>query len=160
LVIQYHTPRHRHPFSPRIGIPPSSVSASGPLYTAPLGIGIPRTSASSVSGVGILLLSQDSSSQQHLSLSIHRLRLVAPSLQTSIAAIPTHQPTSLSKHTNIPCGTELFTAIQRWKLRFPNKHEVSEGGFFSNGGFGGFPNRISLWICQLPNASCGEIMYL
>jgi len=39
---------------------------------------------------------------------------------TSITTIPTHQPTSLSKHTNIPCGTELFTAIHRkkdWLLR-------------------------------------------
>jgi hypothetical protein len=31
----------------------------------------------------------------------------------SITAIPTHQPTSLSKHTIIPCGTELFIAIHR-----------------------------------------------
>jgi hypothetical protein len=32
--------------------------------------------------------------------------------------------------------------VSCWEPGFPNKHEVSEGGFFSHMGFGGFSNRI------------------
>jgi len=49
-----------------------------------------------------------------LSLSLHRLCFLTLSLHPSVSLLfpHTNQPLLL-KHTNIPCGTELFTAIQR-----------------------------------------------
>jgi hypothetical protein len=96
---------YQHPPFLSIGIPPSLHCPPRYRYPSHFGIvDIRRRYPSLVLG---LLLPAAPQPLHPPASSHHSLST------TSITAIPTHQPTSLSKHTNIPCGTELFTAIHR-----------------------------------------------
>jgi hypothetical protein len=103
---------YRHPPFLGIGIPLSPHRPPRYRYPSHFGIvGIRRQYPSLVLG----LLLPAAPQPLHPLASSHR------SLSTtSITAIPIHQPTSSSKHTNIPCRTEHTSAIQRHQNQIGN----------------------------------------
>jgi hypothetical protein len=88
-----------------------SVSGAS-LRIALLGISVPCTSVSSVLGVSLPLLVSDLFHQLYPGLFYHQLHITTLPLSSTISLLflPTTQPL-YRKHTIIPCGTELFSAI-------------------------------------------------
>jgi hypothetical protein len=91
----------------------SSSDSSLALGIVPFSIGVPYPSVSLVLGVGLppLLRTRIASSTviPSPSASYHYTPLLLLSI---LAILPTTHP-PYRKHTNIPCGTQLFSAIQR-----------------------------------------------
>jgi hypothetical protein len=94
----------------------SSSDSSLALGIVPFGIGVPYPLVSSVSGVGLppQLWTRITSSTviSSPSASYHYTPLLLLSI---LAILPTTQP-PYRKHTNIPCRTQLFSAIHRHQL--------------------------------------------